>query len=111
MSVRAWFISLWTRTSEKFKNFFEGPGGVVVRQALGTVIEQAGAIGISLLMSIATQKVAALNLTTMTNDSKRIQALNYLKGYALDQGLVVGEATIRYVLETAVSATKGRQPA
>ena len=110
MKVSTWFVNLWTRSTTAVANFFEGPGGMVVRRALSTVIEQAGGVGISLLLAVAKQKVTALNLTTMTNDSKRLQALDYLKGYALDQGFTAGESTLRYVLETAVVAVKGEQP-
>lgn len=111
MSIRDWFIALWTRTSEKLSNFFEGPGGMVIRQALLTLLEQAGALGVNILMSMAMQKVRELNRTNMTNDSKRIQALDYLKGYALDQKISIGDSGLRYILETAVSAVKGQPPA
>lgn len=109
MSVKTWFVNLWTNTKGALSNFFSGPGGKVVREALGTVVQQAGAIGISMLLDIAKGKVSALNTSNLSNDAKRIQVLDYLKGYALDQGINVGESTLRYVLETAVSAVKGDQ--
>ena len=107
MSVRSWFVKTWTNAKGAIALFFEGPGGLVIRQALGTVIDQAGAIGVSMLLDVAKQRVTMLNPSSMTNDAKRIQALDFLKGYALKQGIQTSDSLLRYVLETAVRAVKG----
>lgn len=110
MSAKSWFVNLWTRGSNAIAKFFEGPGGIVVRQALGTVVEQAGAIGMSMLLDAARGKVQSLSTAPMSNDSKREEALNYLRGYAVQAGMNVGESVLRYTLETAVQSIKGSQP-
>lgn len=107
MSVKSWFVGLWTKASGAIARFFEGPGGVVVRQALGATIETVGAVGMSMLLDAARAKVTQLNTMPMENNHKREQALNYLKGYAVQAGLEVGESVLRYTLETAVQAVKG----
>lgn len=107
MSVKEWFINVWTKGTTALSRFFEGPGGAIVRQALGAVVEQAGTIGMSMLLDAAKGQVGLLNQTTLTNDSKRIQALDYLKGYAVKAGIEASESLLRYTLETAVTAVKG----
>lgn len=107
MTVKEWFVNLWTRGTSALVRFFEGPGGVIVRQALGTVIQQAGAVGMSMLLDAAKGQVKMLDQTQMTNDSKRLQALDYLKGYAIKAGIEVSESLLRYTVETAVVAMRG----
>ncbi len=107
MKIKDWFVSLWTRTTGALQRFFEGPGGVMVRKALGNAINVAGTVGITMLLDVARAKVIDLDTTQMTNDSKRLQALDYLKVYAAENGIEAGESVLRYVLESAVQAVKG----
>jgi hypothetical protein len=109
MALKDWFVSLWTRTTGAIAKFFEGPGGYIVRQGLGNAIQVAGTVGLSVLLDIAKSKVMDLDASQMTNDSKRIQAIDYLKSYALSNGMTVSESVLRYVLESAVQAVKGEQ--
>ena len=109
MSIKTWFVGLWTTARGAVAKFFEGPGGVVVRDALGTAIHTAGAIGISLLLDVARQKVVQLEPVVGTGEFKREQALNYLKGFATQQGIQVSESVLRYILETAVQAVRGNK--
>lgn len=104
--IKDFFVNMWTTAKGAVAKFFEGPGGVVVRQALTNTIAQAGAIGMSMLLDAAKGKVSQLNGTPLTNDSKRLQALDYLKGYAIQQGILVGESVLRYTIESAVLAVK-----
>lgn len=106
MSIKEWFVNAWTKGSTAISKFFEGPGGVVVRQALAGMIQQVGAIGMSMLLDAAHAQVNQLQKTQMTNDSKRIQAVDYLKGFAIEQGINAGESVLRYTVETAVAAMK-----
>jgi hypothetical protein len=106
VTIKEWFVNLWTNAKGAVSKFFEGPGGKIVRDALSNTIKQAGAIGMSMLLDAARGKVSQLNDTQLSNDSKRLQALDYLKGYAIQQGLLVGESVLRYTIESAVLAVK-----
>ena len=105
--MKTWFTSLWTRTTGAIARFFEGPGGVIVRQALGNALDVAGNVALSALLDVARGKVVQLNGMNMPNADKRKAAMDYLKNYAANAGVEVGESVVRYVLETAVQSVKG----
>lgn len=109
MSIRTWFSNVFSGLKGKLQAFFEGPGGVIMRNALSVVVQQAGEVGMAMLLDAARGKVTQLNNAPLTNDLKREQSLDYLRGYALQQGLNVSESLLRYTLETAVNAVKGEQ--
>lgn len=105
--LRDWFVNAWTSTKGAIAKFFEGPGGVIVRQALGNALDVAGNVALAALLDAARGKVAQLNTTQMSNPEKRVHAMEYLKNYAAQSGIQVGESVVRYVLETAVQSVKG----
>lgn len=105
--IRDWFVGVWTSTKGAIAKFFEGPGGVIVRSALGNALDIVGNVALSALLDAARGKVAQLNTTQLTNPEKRLQAMEYLKNYSAQAGIEVGESVVRYVLETAVQSVKG----
>src|SRR5882672_449025 len=100
-SFTDWFASLFGSLNAHIKAFFAGPGGDVVKAALGNMVKIAGAEASSLLVQMAQNQVAGKPvLTGVEWDS----VASDLKTKAVAQGIVFTETMIDFAISQAVMA-------
>ena len=96
-----WFANLFGTLNAHIKDFFAGPGGAIVKSALGNMVKIAGAEASSLLVQMAQNQVAGKPaLTGVEWDS----VARDLKNQAISQGIVFTETMIDYAISQAVMA-------
>jgi len=101
MTFSDWFIGFFTTLNAKFKKFFQGPGGDIVKAALGNAMKIAGAEAMTILLQMAqnaTEGRPTLNDIQWSVVSKDLQAK------AIAQGIHATEGLIDYAIGTATAA-------
>ncbi len=77
-----------------------------VKPFLLSVFNSATQIAIAAIKDIALASVEKLAATDLSNEEKRNQAFQEIKGYAITKGITVRDSLIFLVIEMAVNALK-----
>lgn len=101
MSFADWFIGFFTTLNAKFKKFFHGPGGDIVKVALGNAIKVVGVEAMTILLQMAKNSVGG---KPTLNDIQWTVVANDLKAGAVNAGIHVTEGLIDYAIGTATAA-------
>lgn len=101
MTFSDWFIGFFTTLNAKFKKFFDGPGGDIVKAAATNFIKVVGAEAGSILVVMAKN---ALGGKPTLNDIEWSVISKDLQAKATEHGIAFTETMIDYAIGTATAA-------
>lgn len=86
--------------------FLQGPGGVVVREAVKGAIASIGTAAFAVLMEEAKRYVGALEHVGVNDELKQAQVKSHLRDVAMREGINLSQSMLNFIVEAALQAVK-----